>query len=469
MHAILLSLTLVAAQDSSEWGGFRGDNASGVSTTGFLPGALDQEQNLLWSTPIPAGYSSPVVAGEHVFVTGAQAKKLVTLCLERDTGEILWRKEVEFDGTRPGANSPAAPTPATDGERVHVLFHHVGMITYDMDGKELWRADLGPFNIPHGMASSPLLCDGVVVQLVDQDTDSFLTALDAATGKKRWRVEREGVVHGYSTPIIHRPAEGPPQVIVSSSFQITAYSLEDGERIWWVNGGAWQTKCVPVIAGDMLIVNSSMSSPTEMGVPRFSGTFEELLAERDADGNGLISRDEWVHEMLHQIWFIADLDGDDMIGPADWDFCLATGRALGGLFGIRLGGEGDVTESHLVWFSEDRRGLPDSSSPLVLNGVLYLLKSGGILTSMDPATGEVIKRGRIGDADQYYASPIGANDLILGASLSGQLTLLRAGAEWEEISACDLGEQVWSTPALAGELLFVRSQLALHCFFAEPE
>lgn len=456
------------AGDPPEWGGFRGTDGAGVSAQSSIPESFDPDGNLLWSAPVPAGYSSPVVAGERLFLTGVDGKRLVTLCLDAVTGEERWSAGVDFDGSRIGQNSPAACTPATDGRHVFVLFHHLGMRAYDLEGKEVWHNDLGaPFDIPHGLATSPVLHGDTVVVQIDQDGGSRLVALDKATGKERWSVERPGVTHGYATPVIHVPAEGPAQVIVSASFQTAGYSLEDGEKLWWVDGAAWQTKCVPVLHGDLCIVNAFMVPSSEFGMPSTSQSWEEVLAARDGDGDELISQSEWNDQGLRMAWAIFDLDDDGKLNADDYRYLQAMGTATGGLFAIRLGGRGDVTDSHVVWKIDDSRGLSDVISPVLVGGTLFVLKDGGILTAIDAATGKVGKRERIADPDRYFASPVAAGDRVLTTSLGGLLSVVKAGEEWEVLSTADIDEEVWSTPALARGLVFVRSQEAVHCFFAE--
>ena len=166
---IMAAVSLFSGGDSPQWSGFRGNNGTGVSSAEELPDTLDPELNLIWRSEILPGYSSPCIAGKDLFLTGSTGTKLVTLCLDAYSGEVRWQKEVDFDGKRPGQNSPAAPTPAADGEHVFVLFHSVGLIAYDESGKELWKKPLGPFNIPHGMASSPVLHGDLVILQVDQD------------------------------------------------------------------------------------------------------------------------------------------------------------------------------------------------------------------------------------------------------------------------------------------------------------
>ena len=198
MHTAALALLLAfpplltADVDDPAWSGFRGTNGTG-NASGSIPAALDPEMNLTWRVEIPAGYSSPAIAGDLLFLTGADGNELFTICLDRIDGAELWRKQVSFDGRRPGANSPAAPSPATDGERVFSLFHSFGIVAYDTKGEELWSHEIGPFNIPHGMSSSPVLHNELVMLQVDQDESAYLVAYDKASGKEQSiRIEGAG-------------------------------------------------------------------------------------------------------------------------------------------------------------------------------------------------------------------------------------------------------------------------------------
>ena len=136
---------------------------------------------------------------------------------------------------------------------------------------------------------------------------------------------------------------------------------------------------------------------------------------------------------------------------------------------VRLGGEGDVSESHKVWAYDKSRGLSDVLSPVLVEDNLFMLKEGGILTAMNARTGEIAKQERVGSPDRYFASPVAAGGRLLLASLGGQLSVVDAKADWEVVSTTDLEEELWSTPALAGELVIVRTQKALYCFFTEEE
>ena len=468
---ILLSLA-AAATGSSEggWVRFRGPNGCGVAG-GALPDELSASPE--WSLEVPSGYSSPVAAGDRVFLTGAADGELSTLCVDARSGELLWQRRLPFDGKRPGANSSAACTPATDGERVFVLFHHVGLVVYDLLGEELWRDDLGaPFNLPHGLATSPVVHGGNVVIQLDQDRGSELLCLDAVTGERRWRAERGGAAHSYATPAVHAPAGEPAVVVVSGSYEIAAYALETGERVWWVKGSAWQSKSVPLFVDDLCIVSAYRPSSAEFGLPASPSTFEAALEAFDEDGDGVIARGEWEHEMMQSTWFIWDRDGDDTLDAADFAYLMSAKTEKGALFAIQMGGEGDVTESHVRWKYNGRRGISDVVTPVVLDGTVHLLKDGGIVTAIEASSGEVLEDGRVGEPDQYYASPVAAGGRMLVAGMSGQLSVIEpavssedgGGVSWDVLSTAQLElGKVWATPALLEGRILVRGEQRLVC------
>ncbi|NOT29498.1 MAG: PQQ-binding-like beta-propeller repeat protein [Planctomycetes bacterium] len=486
----LLSFLLLLATPSGEapqWSGFRGNNGCGVSNGGVssdgvsssagLPSALDPEVNLQWKVEVPPGYSSPVIAGKNLYLTGATATaagrtltgKLVTLCLDAFTGETRWRQELDFTGARPGQSSAAAPTPVTDGEVLVALFHHFGLVAYDPAGRELWRVPIGPFNIPHGMSTSPLLHGDLVVLQVDQDNGAYLVAFDKRSGAKRWRVERPGVTHSYATPAIHQPENGPAQLVVSGTMQVAGYALVNGEKLWWLDGSAWQSKSVPIFARGRCYLNAFMPSLAEMEYPSFSGTFQETLAQGDADHDGKVAKSEYGNEQLHTLWFLFDQDKDELLDEKEWGFALASNDANGGLFAIELGGKGDVTKSGLKWKVDDRRVLSEVTTPVIVGDALFVIKDGGMLASLDLETGKTIKQERVGEPDTFFASPVAGDGKLYLAGRSGVLTVVRAAPEWEALSTHVLDEEeVWATPALAGKAVYVRGKTALYCF-EDPE
>ncbi|MGH9718934.1 MAG: PQQ-binding-like beta-propeller repeat protein, partial [Bryobacteraceae bacterium] len=177
---------------SVNWPGFRGPNASGVADASKLPVRVGREENVVWKTALPAGHSSPALTADRIFLTGSEGDKLITFSLDRETGKILWRREVTRNHSIKlrVRNTPASPTPVTDGKNVYAFFDEFGLVAYGPDGEERWRHPLGPFIAPYGMAASPLLVDGKIVLLCDQDTGSFLLAVDGLSGKQVWKVER---------------------------------------------------------------------------------------------------------------------------------------------------------------------------------------------------------------------------------------------------------------------------------------
>ncbi|MFG0318639.1 MAG: PQQ-binding-like beta-propeller repeat protein [Planctomycetota bacterium JB042] len=461
-RAVLATLSLLPLLTGDPWSRFRGPNGEGVAEAS-LPAALSKEENLRWRTEVPPGYSSPVLTDDAIFLTAADGVALLTICLDRETGEERWRRAApkELESPHAGVNSPVSPTPATDGENVFVFFERFGLVSYDAAGEERWRREMGPYKTPYGLAASPILVDDRLVLLCDQDVDSFLLAVDAATGEERWRTPRVGVTHGFSTPIVRTADDGTRELIVSGSYEVAGYDAATGARRWWVTGMAWQAKSVPVLDGDVLYVHSWMAAPSELGVPKVTMEWSEARETYDADEGGTLSRAEAKDLGIVPVWFLYDLDKSGELDATEWAFVRARSFAESGLYAIRLGGEGDLTEDAILWRA--KRSLPNIPSPLLHGGFLYLLKEGGILSALDPADGSTAKSERV-EGTGYFASPVAAGDRLLLASHEGTLTVLSAGADFEVVSVGELEEEIWATPAISGRHVFVRTQRALYCF-----
>src|SRR5207302_1130117 len=187
-----LLLLLGRLASAGDWPQFRGPEGTGVSVDRGVPVQVGPEKNVIWKTPLLPGHSSPILVGPRIFLTAYEGEKLLTICLDRATGKIQWKREAprpRREGMEP-TNSPTSPTPVSDGRNVYVFFGDFGIICYGVDGDERWKLPLGPFNNANGHGSSPVLMDGMLILICDQDTDSYLLALDKETGKVRWRVER---------------------------------------------------------------------------------------------------------------------------------------------------------------------------------------------------------------------------------------------------------------------------------------
>jgi len=311
------------------------------------------------------------------------------------------------------------------------------------------------------MSTSPLIHGDLVVLQVDQDGGAYLVAFDKKTGEKRWRVERPGVTHSYATPAIFQPDGGPAQVVVSGTFQVAGYSLANGEKQWWLDGSAWQSKSAPIFARGRCYMNAFMPSLADMEYPTFHGTFAETLAAHDANKDGKIAQSEYGDAKLHEIWFLFDVNKDGLLDESDWSFALASNDAVGGLFAIDLGGKGDVTKSKLKWKVSDKRSLSDVTTPVIVGDALFVIGEGGLLTSFDLETGKIQKQERVGSPDSYYASPVAADGKLYLPSEDGEILIVKAGPSFALVGRNPMGQPLMATPAISGRLLLVRGEREL--------
>lgn len=462
-----LPVAAVAAV-AAGWPSFRGPNGSGVGDASGLPVEFGPERNVIWKTPVGAGSSSPVVAGTALYLTALEDGQLATLRMDRATGKVLWRRAVPQSRSeaRHKLNNAASPTPATDGENVYVFFSDFGLLSYAPDGRERWRMPLPPFQNFHGMGASPILAGGRVILVCDQDTESFLMAVDAATGRPVWRTTRPAVVHGFATPVLFRPAGGEEQIIVPGSYLLAAYSVRDGSEIWTVRGLSWQIKASAVVDGDTVYA-TGWAPGADPGQAKPLPPFAEALERADTDRSGTLSNAELPQEWKHGgSWQAIDLNNDGLLNAREWGFYAGRRSASNITIAVRPGkGRGDLTSSHVLW--RQNRMVPEVPSPLLLDGVLYTIRTGGILSSLNAATGEIVTSARVpGAVDAYYASPIAADGKLFLASENGKVAVLKPGAQWEALAVNDFDEPIYATPAAAGRHLYIRTAEALYAIGA---
>ena len=467
---ILLYPLLALALSGADWPQFRGPNGSGLcQTCGQLPTEFGPQKNVLWKTELPEGKSSPVIVGDRIFLTGSEGDDLITMSLSRTTGEVQWRRSIRAPRreAQHTLNHRAAPTVATDGKsRVFVFFADFGLLAYDFDGKERWQLPLGPFNSQHGLVASPVYADGRVILVCDQDTDAYIIAVDAESGKVVWKEPRE-VINGYSTPIIYRPASGPTQVIAPGSYQLTAYSIIDGERLWFVRGLTCQPKSVPTIAGNVVYFNGwtpGNDAGEQVDLPEFS----EVIAAADANHDKKLAQAELPKPWQPTgTWRAIDLDRDGFLNQREWTFFRTRRASRNGLLAVKLGGSGDVTDTHVLWRYE--KSLPDVPAPLVYNDVVFLVRSGGIATTLNAQTGKVLKQARLtGALEDYYASPVGVDGKVYIASEHGKVVVLRAAGDWEILAINEFDSDIYATPAISEGRMYVRTRNALYAI-ASPK
>lgn len=469
--AVLVVMWTLSASASDDWPQFRGPNSSGVSENTNLLVEFGPEKNVIWKTSLPPGHSSPVLSADRIFVTAYEkvgaAHKLFVISLDRATGKIVWQREVPNPRKQElhKSNSPASPSAVTDGQNVYAFFTDFGLISFDRDGKERWRLPMGPFNNPFGMGSSPILADGSVLLNCDSESDSFFLAIDQKTGKVKWRVERPDATRGFSTPVLFQPATGGLQVLVAGSLRLSAYEVATGKEVWFVRGLTWQIKPTPVIGRDMLYI-LGWAGGADPGQQEDIPPFEEILKKFDVNKDGKLSPDE-LDPKIKKAWVDFDLDRDGFLNERDWKAYQARRNVQNGVLAYRIDRQkemrGDLTESHFQW--KYQKTLPNTPSPLFYQDVVYLLKEGGILTALDPKTGEVLKQGRLSGAPgDYYSSPVGADGKLFTVSEEGKVTVLKAGGNWEQLATVALGESCHATPAIAGGRIYLRTHGTLYCF-----
>ncbi len=467
-----LALTRAVAED---WSQFRGPNGSGVSVTTGLPEEFGPNKNVIWKTALPPGHSSPVLTRNRIFVTAhtkeKENHKLLVICLDRQTGKLLWQREVPRShvGRLQNVNGPASPSPVTDGSNVYVFFQEFGMVSYDGAGNERWKLPLGPFNMFYGFGASPILVDDKIVLPVDQDSpSSYLIAVDKNSGRVRWKVDRPVVISGYSTPIIYQPNQGPKQIVIPESFQLSAYSVEDGKRVWWVRGLACEMKSIASHDAEYLYINGWGFPQNQPGQQVKTISFDEGLARYDKNGDHQIAKseisgNELMDKMLSGAFEAFDTDRDEKLNAKDWEVFRAMMASENGLLAIKLGGQGDQTATAIRW--RYQKPVPQVPSTLLYKGVLYMVNDSGILISFDPATGNVIKQGRLqGAIDKYFSSPVAADDKVFLIGEAGEVSVLKAAGDWQVLAVNELDDECFATPAIADGRIYIRTRSALYCF-----
>ncbi len=468
--AALLTLSSGFAQTTdpsdASWSRFRGPNGTGIAESGELPAAIGPKQNVIWRKELPTGHSSPILSAEHIFLTGAEKDEIFTFCIERKTGETVWKRKAPRSRVSKldHRNNAASPSAAVDEDVIVVFFNDFGIVGYDHSGKELWQQALGPFNNVYGMGASPVLYGDHVFLACDQQTNSFLIALDKTTGKTLWRVDRKRAASGHCTPIIYEPDLGGAQLILPGSFFLDAYDMKTGERIWWVGGLSFEMKSVPVLHKGIIYTNGYGSPLNNPGTQIKVQSFTDVIGSNDKDGDKKISQSEMIGGRAGRWFPFVDLDADKLLDAEEWNYLSSALASRNGILAITPGGKGDMTEKSVKW--SYHRSIPQLPSPLIYGDVLYLLNDqGGLMTLLDPSTGKVIEKGRLKDAqDNYYSSPVAGDGKIYIFSEGGIATVLKKGGGFEALSTAEFDEGCYATPAIADGRIYVRTVEALYCF-----
>jgi outer membrane protein assembly factor BamB len=420
------------------WPSFRGPDGTGVADGQQPPVTWDLKAgtNVRWKTPIPGlGHSCPVVWGDRVFVTTAvsgdpdpkirignygnvdsvEDKSKHTwqvLCLDRDTGAVLWTRTAHQGVPkikRHLKGSQANCTPAADGTHVLACFGSEGLYCYDFAGKLLWKRDLSTLDSSFaidqqyewGFGSSPLIHEGLAILQCDLSHDSFIAAFDVESGAKVWSTPRDEIP-SWSSPVIWRNARRVELVTNAAQFA-RGYDPGTGAELWRLAKKSEVTIPAPVCGKDLLFITS----------------------------------------------------GNLPIQP---------------IFAIRPGANGDISlkegqegNAHIAW--SRMRGGPYMPTPILYGPHLYTCSNSGVLTCYVAATGEEVYKERIGGGgDSYTASPVAGDGRLYFASEQGQVRVVRAGPVFELLAVNSVDDYVMATPAISNGSLFVRSQHFLMAF-----
>jgi outer membrane protein assembly factor BamB len=423
LTTVILSSFAGAAQNAGKlwWPQFRGPNSSGLGE-GTPPVHFAPDQNVLWKTPLGPGLSSPIIWEGRIFLTefDRASKQLATLCIDRGTGKILWRRSVtptQIEKVH-AISSPAAATPATDGERVYVYFGSYGLVCYDLNGNQQWERRLPlPLN-PYGASASPILA-GKLLVLNHQGKDSYLLGVNRRDGQTVWKTDRSLVQYGWSTPV-HWHHDGIDEIVVlggdfSPGQRLMAYNLADGAERWWVGGLPPCGKSTPVI-GEGLVF---LAAPDII--------LETAAEKRNPD-------------------------------RAARFYANNAGRVMA----VRPGSKGEVNKASIAW--SEKKGVPGVPSPLYYRGRLYTFQNGGIVFCRVAKTGELVYSGPLGAPGYYYSSPVAADQKIYIASEEGVVVVLDAGEKLNVLARNKLDGAILATPALADGNIYVRTANHLYAF-----
>ncbi len=408
--AIFICLPVGRAQ---EWTRFRGPNGTGISHAKTIPTKIG-DAVLNWKTELPGtGHSSPVLWGEHIFLTSSGDKSggLSVLCLDASNGALIWRKDFSLTPfARHKFNSFASSTPAVDSNAVYVVWNepeHYMLSALDHRGKLLWQRDFGPFVSQHGCGISPIVYQGKVILGNEQDDtkfvkehprsgESFVVSVDARSGKSLWQTARRSAVVAYSTPCVYEPKNGQPVLVFSSQGE-GLYALEPQHgKVVWQYEEAFDKRSVssPLIAGDI------------------------ILGSCGSGGGG--------------------------------NFATA----------IKPGNTAAGEKAQLAY--QLKKSAPYVPTGIAVGDLIWLWSDAGIVTCLDAPTGEIRFQERAGG--NFFGSPIWVDGRLFCVSTSGELVVVEASDKFHLLHRFPLNELCHSTPAVALGRMFIRTEQHLWSF-----
>ena len=425
---------LITATNGADWPQFRGPHASGVDTNTALPVEWNVEsgKNVRWQTPLPGlGHASPIISGDRIYVAtagGPSDKELKVglygdiepvnekgsyqwrlLAIERASGKIVWNVlgyEASPRVKRHPKSTHCNSTPATDGHRIVAIFGSEGLFCFDMDGKSVWKKDLGPMDsgyyvVPSaqwGFASSPVIHDGKVIVLCDVQTNSFLAAFDLGSGKELWRTPRKDVPTWGCPAILE--SDKRTQIVVNGWHHSGGYDFATGKELWRLDGGGDIPVPTPIFANGLIYLTSGHGKLRPMRAIRPDATGDITAPKPDGTNAGIA----WVHPR-----------------------------------------EGNYMQT-----------------PIAVGNRIYGCTDWGVVTCFDAPTGKIIYSERLGGPSQgYTASPVSDGRHLYFPGETGKVLVVPVGDEFSTAAVNDLGDNCMATPAIADGTIYFRTQSKL--------
>lgn len=403
---VLLCEPILLAADWLQW---RGPLGTGQSQEPAAPLTWSKTENVKWKVSLDGpGNSSPIVVGQKVFITHAPAKSSLRglRCYDRNTGELLWKHEVEYSDEEltHDTNPFCSPSPVSDGQRVVAWYGSPGIYCYDLTGKVLWHQDLGKVEHIWGFGSSPLIYQDIVILSFGPGVNAFVVALHKQDGREVWRREFPGQKSekideykgSWSTPVVHRE-NGRDVLLLSLPARLWAVEPRTGEDIWSCRGLGPLSYTSPLIAGDVVVAMS---------------------------GYG---------------------------GPA---------------LAVRSGGTGDVTDSHRLWIHDQPKPPQRVGSGVVVDGYLYILNEPPPAGAwcLDPKTGErKWEKPRLSPARSWCSMVHAAGRLYIANEAGTTFVLEPSTQECKVLAENKLGELTRASPAFSNGQIFIRTHQSLYC------
>ena len=436
INLVFISMPLLA-ENTENWPRLRGSLANGLPvdiSDKSLPVKWSKTENVKWKTNVPgSGWSSPIVWGDKVFVTSVINDKAeenakpkaglylgrgrrgipsglhhwMVYCMDLKSGKVLWEKEA-YTGEPPVGRHPkstyAAETPVTDGKRLYVLFGDLGMWCYDLNGKEIWKHKIESKKtmFDYGAAASPVIHENQVIYVYDNNEQSYIAALDAEKGTEKWRVLRDGK-STWATPYIWK-TKNRTEIVVPGRKKILSYDL-DGKMLWELSGRMSNLVIPsPFVVDDLLYVTSGYFADPHRPVYAIKpGAKGDISLKEDEESNNFIK-----------------------------------------------------------WYQP--KGGPYNTTPVVYNGIYYLLLDQGMISTYDSKTGnQFYDRIRFPRGASFTSSPWGYKDKLFCLAENGKTYVLKAGKEFEILHVNDLDELCMTCPAIVGGQLLIRTESSVYC------